>query len=62
MKKKISLIIIIINMLLLQNCVTYEVKRLGRMKENERELEVMIDKQIEESYKLHSDTYKKEEE
>lgn len=61
MKKKISLIIIIINIWLLQNCVTYEVKRLGGIKENERELEVMIDKQIKECYKLHSENYKEEE-
>lgn len=61
MKKKIVIIITLINISILQSCVTYEVKRLGAMKENERELEVMIDKQIEESYKLHSETYKKEE-
>ncbi len=59
MKKKISLIIIIINMWLLQNCVTYEVKRLGAMKENEIELNKEIDKQLEESYKLHLETYNK---
>lgn len=61
MKEKISLILIIINTWLLQNCVTYKVKRLGEIKENEREVELMINKQIEESYKLHSETYEKEE-
>ena len=63
MKRKITTILILISMSLLQiqSCVTYEVKRLGGMKENEKKLEKMIDKQIKENYELHSETYKKEE-
>lgn len=58
--KRITILLILITMEL-QSCVTYDVKRLGGIKENERELEKMIDRQIEENYKLNSNTYKKEE-
>ena len=63
MKKEIkaSLILISMSFLEIQSCVTYNVKRLGEMKENERNLEKLIERQTEESYNLHSDTNKKEE-
>ncbi len=56
--KKITLLLIMMS-IILQSCVTYEVKRLGGMKKNEEKLNKEINKQLEESYKLHLETYNK---